>query len=112
MPTGPPPEADAADFCAAFLELAEAQISVQDAPAGSTDHPAVLGLRAAADDLVETGVPRTMTLVARSGYHTLIGGVYGSLELELTAAAVGAPPEPVEGGDAALAAFLAETCPA
>ncbi len=69
-------------------------------------------LRAAADDLVAAGVPQGMSLVARSGYDTLLGGVYDSIGLELDPAAIGAPAAPVTGGDAAFSAYLAQFCPA
>ena len=68
-------------------------------------------LEAYASALVAQGVPDTMSLPARSGYFTLIDGVYDSIGLELDPGAVGAPAAPVEGGDAAFSQYLTQFCP-
>lgn len=92
-------------FCAGFRALAESQAQFV---AGAVDEAA---LEESADALVETGVPAGMSLPARSGYHTLIGSVYDSIGLGLEPGAVGAPAEPVGGGDAAFSAYLQQSCP-
>lgn len=97
------------EFCDGFRQLAEAQGSFASAP---LDEAAIEQLRAAATALVETGVPESMTLVARSGYYTLIASVHESVGESLDAAVVGAPPEPIVGGDAAFSSYLTQFCPA
>ncbi len=93
------------DFCAGFRALADSQAQYV---AGAADEAA---LQESADALVETGVPDGMSLPARSGYFTLVGSVYDSIGLDLEPAAVGAPAESVEGGDAAFSAYLQQSCP-
>jgi hypothetical protein len=93
------------EFCAGFRALADSQAQFV---AGSSDEAA---LAASADALVDTGVPAGMSLPARSGYYTLIGSVYDSIGLDLEPAAVGAPADPVDGGDAAFSAYLQQSCP-
>jgi hypothetical protein len=92
-------------FCAGFRALADSQAQFV---AGAADEAA---LEESADALVETGVPAGMSLPARSGYHTLIGSVYDSIGLSLEPEEVGAPAEPVDGGDAAFSAYLQQSCP-
>ncbi|MFC7363376.1 hypothetical protein [Nocardioides astragali] len=104
-----PPPASATDeeFCAEFRRLAESQGQfVSNGGDTSVDR-----LRASADALVATGVPDAMSLPARSGYYTLISGVYDSIGLELAPEEVGAPGEPVAGGDAAFASYMGQYCP-
>ena len=103
----PPARATDEEFCAEFRLLAESQGQF----VSSGDDEAVDRLRTSADSLVEAGVPDAMSLPARSGYHTLISGVYDSIGLELAPEAVGAPSEPVEGGDAAFSSYMGQYCP-
>lgn len=102
-----PPTSEEA-FCAAFRRLA----ATQGEYAAMPDERAGELLREAVDDLVAGGVPATMTLPARGGYHTVVEGIYASLGLSLERSAVGAPDEPVAGEDAAFASYLAQFCPA
>jgi hypothetical protein len=95
-------------FCAEFRRLAAAQTEFTIAP----DRRGSELLREAADRLVAVGLPATMTLPARSGYFTLIEGIYQSLGLTLDPASVGALDEPVEGGDDAFSSYLIQYCPA
>lgn len=104
----PPATTSDEAFCDGFRRLAEVQGEFVATGDGGDPAP----LRAAADDLVAAGVPQGMSLVARSGYDTLLGGVYDSIGLELDPAAIGAPAAPVTGGDAAFSAYLAQFCPA
>jgi hypothetical protein len=104
----PPASPSEEAFCAEFRRLAAAQSEYAAAP----DARAIELLRDAADRLVEVGVPETMTLPARSGYFTVIDGVYGSLGLSIEPAAVGALDEPVDGADAAFSSYLIQFCPA
>lgn len=107
--TGPSlPTPSEEKFCAGFRRLAASQSEYAAAP----DQRGVELLRAAADDLVDLGVPATMSLPARGGYHTVVAGIYDSIGLSLERAAVGAPDEPVANEDAAFSSFLAEYCPA
>lgn len=103
-----PPTATDEDFCAGFRLVAERQ----GVFVGTADETSRRALEEAADDLVVGGVPASMSLPARSGYFTLLSGVYGSIDRGLAPAAVGAPEEPVVDGDAAFSAYLAESCPA
>lgn len=103
----PPATATDEEFCAEFRLLAESQgqfVSTGDDAASDR-------LRASADSLVATGVPDAMSLPARSGYYALISGVYDAIGLELAPEAVGAPGEPVEGGDAAFSSYMGRYCP-
>ena len=100
-----PAVASAEEFCDGFRALADSQAQFV---AGSTDEAA---LADSADALVDTGVPAAMSLPARSGYYTLIGSVYDSVGLDLGPEAVGAPADPVDGGDAAFSAYLQQSCP-
>jgi hypothetical protein len=93
------------EFCDGFRALADSQAQFV---AGSSDEAA---LAESADALVDTGVPAGMSLPARSGYYTLIGSVYDSVGLDLGPEAVGAPADPVDGGDAAFSAYLQQSCP-
>lgn len=93
------------DFCAGFRALAQSQAEFA---AGSADEAT---LEESADALVDTGVPAGMSLPARSGYYALISGVYDSIGLELAPEAVGAPGEPVEGGDGAFSSYMGRFCP-
>ena len=68
-------------------------------------------LRESARALVDTGVPARLSLPARSGYYTLIGGLYDFVGLGLDPAAVGAPDEFIATGEAAFATYLAQSCP-
>lgn len=103
----PPARATDEEFCAGFRLLAESQGQfVSDGGDEGGDR-----LRAAADSLVATGVPDAMSLPARSGYYTLMSGVYDTIGLELAPGAVGAPGEPVDGGDAAFSSYLGQYCP-
>ena len=102
---GAPAVASDEEFCAGFRALADSQAQFV---AGSGDEAA---LAESADALVDTGVPAGMSLPARSGYHALIGSVYDSIGLDLEPAAVGAPANPVDGGDAAFSAYLQQSCP-
>ena len=52
-----------------------------------------------------------MSIPARSGYYTVISGVYDSIDDDLAPAAVGAPDEPVDGADAAFSSYLRQFCP-
>lgn len=112
-PSGPPtpaftgevPVATDRKFCAEFRELAELQGQFVD---GDVDEDT---LREAARSLVDTGVPAAMSLPARSGYYTLIGGLYDYVGLGLDPAAVGAPAEPVATGDDAFTTYLQQSCP-
>ena len=108
-PTSPPvpPPATDEEFCAGFRLLAESQ--GQFVSSGGDE--ASDRLRASADSLVAAGVPDAMSLPARSGYYTLMSGVYDTIGLELAPAAVGAPDEPVDGGDAAFSSYLGQYCP-
>lgn len=102
--TGEPTVATDARFCADFRGLEELQGRYVD---GDVDEDA---LREAARALVDTGVPSGLSLPARSGYYTLIGGLYDFVGLGLDPAAVGAPDDPVAGGDEAFAAWLDQSC--
>ncbi|TGN62833.1 hypothetical protein EXE59_01875 [Nocardioides eburneiflavus] len=102
---GAPVVASDEEFCAGFRALADSQAQFV---AGSSDEAA---LAESADALVDTGVPAGMSLPARSGYYTLIGSVYDSVGLDLEHEAVGAPADPVDGGDAAFSAYLQQSCP-
>lgn len=95
-------------FCAEFRRLAAMQSEYVAAP----DQRATELLREAADRLLDVGVPRTMTLPARSGYYTVLEGVYQSIGLSLDPAAVGALDEPPAGSDAAFSSYLSQYCPA
>jgi hypothetical protein len=95
-------------FCAAFRRLAAAQGQYVATP----DERAIEVLRAAADDLVSGGVPETMSLPARGGYHTVVEGVYETVGLSLDRSAVGALDEPVSGEEAAFSSYLTQFCPA
>lgn len=103
-----PDRASEEEFCAEFRRLAAAQSEFTIAP----DQRGSELLREAADRLVGVGVPETMTLPARSGYFTLVEGIYQSLGLTLDPAAVGALDEPVDGGDRAFSSYLVQYCPA
>lgn len=103
----PPARATDEEFCAEFRLLAESQGRF----VSSGDDAATDRLRASADSLVATGVPDAMSLPARSGYYALISGVYDSIGLVLAPEAVGAPGEPVEGGDAAFSSYMGRYCP-
>lgn len=102
---GAPAVASDEEFCDGFRALADSQAQFV---AGSSDEAA---LAESADALVDTGVPAGMSLPARSGYHTLIGSVYDSIGLDVGPEAVGAPADPVDGGDAAFSAYLQQSCP-
>jgi hypothetical protein len=103
--TGTPVVASVAEFCADFRGLEDLQGQYV---AGDVDEDA---LRESAQALVDTGVPADLSLPARSGYYTLIGGLYDFVGLGLDPAAVGAPDEVIAGGDEALTAWLARSCP-
>lgn len=103
-----PPTATDEEFCAGFRLVAERQ----GVFVGTADETSRRALEEAADDLVVGGVPASMSLPARSGYFTLLSGIYGSIDRGLAPAAVGAPEEAVPDGDAAFSAYLAEFCPA
>lgn len=115
-PSEPPPStafsepvvASEEEFCGQFRRLAAAQGEYAAAP----DERASELLRDAADQMVATGIPATMTLPARSGYFTVLDGVYRSLGLSLDPAAVGALDEPVDAADAAFSSYLTQYCPA
>lgn len=102
--TGEPAVATDAEFCAGFRGLEELQGQYVD---GEVDEDA---LRESAQALVDTGVPAGLSLPARSGYYTLIGGLYDFVGLGLDPAAVGAPDVPVAGGDGAFTAWLDQSC--
>lgn len=102
--TGEPSVATDAKFCAEFRGLEELQGQYV---AGDVDDDA---LRESAIALVDTGVPAGLSLSARSGYYTLIGGLYDFVGLGLDPAAVGAPDVPVAGGDEAFTAWLDQSC--
>lgn len=105
----PAPQAASEEaFCAEFRRLAAAQGEYAAVP----DERAAELLREAADRMVATGVPETMTLPARGGYFTVMEGIYGSLGLALQPAAVGALDDPTEGADAAFSSYLVQYCPA
>lgn len=102
-----PAQASDEDFCGGFRRLAESQaLHLGQGEAADPDQ-----LRESADALVEIGVPASMSIPARSGYYTVIGGVYESIDDELAPAAVGAPDEPLDGADAAFSSYLLEFCP-
>lgn len=107
QPSDPPRTATDEEFCAEFVRMAESQGQFVSGGAGGAAQ-----LEDAADALVGVGVPANMSLPARDGYFTLIGGVYDSIGLELAREAVGAPPTAVDRGDAAFSAYLAQYCPA
>lgn len=96
------------DFCAGFRKLAATQSEYAAAP----DARAVELLRIAADELIQLGVPTTMSLPARGGYHTVLEGIYESIGLSLDRSAVGALDEPGVNDDAAFSSYLAQYCPA
>jgi hypothetical protein len=104
--TGEPAVATDAEFCAEFRGLEELQGQYVEGEADEDD------LQEAAQGLVDTGVPAGLSLPARSGYYTLIGGLYDFVGLGLDPAAVGAPDVPVAGGDEAFAAWLDQSCTA
>lgn len=103
-----PPTATDEEFCAGFRVVAERQGLF----VGTEDETSRRALEEAADDLVVGGVPAGMSLPARSGYFTLLNGIYGSIGRNLAPAAVGAPEDAAPDGDAAFSAYLAEYCPA
>lgn len=103
-----PPTATEEEFCAGFRLVAERQGLF----VGAEDETSRRALEEAADDLVVGGVPAAMSLPARSGYFTLMNGIYGSIDRNLSPAAVGAPEDAAPDGDAAFSAYLAEYCPA
>ena len=103
----PPAQASDEDFCDGFRGLAESQaLYLSEGEGAEPDQ-----LRESADALVEIGVPESMSIPARSGYYTVIGGVYESLDDDLAPAAVGAPDEPLDGADAAFSSYLLQYCP-
>jgi hypothetical protein len=102
--TGEPAVATDAEFCAEFRGLEKLQGRYV---AGDVDEDA---LRESAQALVDAGVPAGLSLSARSGYYTLIGGLYDFVGLGLDPAAVGAPDVPVAGGDEAFTAWLDQSC--
>lgn len=102
--TGEPSVATDAEFCAELRGLEGLQGQYV---AGDVDEDT---LREAAQALVDTGVPAGVSLPARSGYYTLIGGLYDFVGLGLDPAAVGAPDVPVAGGDEAFTAWLDQAC--
>lgn len=95
------------EFCAEFRRLAESQ--GQFVSGGSVGEEQ---LKESADALIGVGIPVNMSLPARSGYFTLVGGVYDSIGLDLDPGVVGAPAAPFEGGDAAFSRYLTQYCPA
>lgn len=107
QPTEPPRQATDEEFCAGFVRLANSQgtfVSEGETRPGP--------LQEAADDLVAIGVPQSMSLPARTGYHAVISGVYETIGLELPPEAVGAAATAVDGADAAFTAYLDQECPA
>ncbi|MDZ5619606.1 hypothetical protein SFC88_02150 [Nocardioides sp. HM23] len=96
------------EFCAGFRKLAATQSEYAAAP----DARAVELLRDAADELVGLGVPETMTLPARGGYHTVLEGIYASIGMSLDRSDVGALDEPGANDDAAFSSYLSQYCPA
>ena len=107
QPPSPPAQASDEDFCGGFRSLAESQaLHLSEGEDADPDQ-----LRDAADALVGAGVPASMSIPARSGYYTVISGVYESIEDDLAPAAVGAPDEPVDGADAAFSSYLLQYCP-
>lgn len=103
-----PPVVSEEKFCEEFRRLAAAQGEYAAVP----DQTATELLREAADRMVAVGVPRSMTLPARGGYHGVLEGIYGTLGLTLDRAAVGALDEPAAGEDAAFGSYLTQFCPA
>ncbi|GAA1451199.1 hypothetical protein GCM10009641_85210 [Mycobacterium cookii] len=107
QPPAAPAQASDEDFCGGFRRLAESQaLHVSQGESADPDQ-----LRESADALVGIGVPESMSIAARSGYYTVISGVYESVDDDLAPAAVGAPDEPLDGADAAFSSYLAEFCP-
>lgn len=104
----PPATPSEEEFCAGFRKLA----ATQSAYAAAPDQRAVELLRQAADDLIALGVPKTMSLPARGGYHTVVGGIYDSIGLSLERSAVGALEETDPNEDPAFSSYLAQFCPA
>ncbi|NYE35339.1 hypothetical protein F4692_000443 [Nocardioides cavernae] len=92
------------EFCAEFRRVDDLQRTYSRGRADTDD------LREAAQALVETGVPAAVSLPARSGYYTLIGGLYDFVGLGLDPAAVGAPDAFVATGEEAFAAYLTQSC--
>lgn len=105
--SGPPKEATDEEFCAEFVRLAQGQAQFVSEGEANPDE-----LERSADALLAAGVPANMSLSARSGFFTLLAGVYETLGMSLAPEAVGAAPAPVEGSDAAFAAYLGAYCPA
>ncbi len=98
-------------FCEGYRRLAAAQGQYAAVP----DATGAEILRGAADDLLATGVPDSMPVLARGGWFIEISGIYGSLGEELAPEAVpGAADgdQQVAGASGAFASWLADLCPA
>jgi hypothetical protein len=102
--TGEVPVATDKDFCAEFRRVDDLQ---RQYASGEVDEEA---LRESAQALVATGVPAGLSLPARSGYYTLIGGLYDFVGLGLDPSAVGAPDAFIATGEEAFATYLAQSC--
>ena len=101
----PPRQATEEEFCLAFVAVANSE--AQFLAGGEAGE-----LQLSADDLIAVGVPRTMSLTARTGYYRLIASVYETIDMELAPEAVGAVSSSFEGADPAFSAYMDQYCPA
>ncbi|GAA1511560.1 hypothetical protein [Nocardioides humi] len=101
------------EFCDAYRVLAAAQSQYAAQPDSAAE-----ALRRAADDLIDGGVPDSMSALVRTGYYVEISGVYGSLGDELDRSAVPGALEDdgtgtsISGTVGAFGGWLAQYCPA
>lgn len=111
MPTATPATAPSeAAFCDRYRSLAGAQSQYVAVP---DDRSAGL-LRDAADDLLATGIPGSMSVLAAGGFFAELSGVYGSIGLTLDPQAMPGAAEAsrADGAPAAFASYLTGSCPA
>jgi hypothetical protein len=106
-PANPPTEAE---FCDRYRSMAGAQSQYVAVP----DDRSAQVLRDAADELLATGIPGSMPVLATGGFFTELSGVYGSIGQTLDPQAMPTAAEVARSEDApaAFGTYLARTCPA
>ena len=110
LPTAQPaPAPSESTFCDQYRLMAGAQSQYVVHP----DVRAAELLREAAESLLATGIPESMSILAQGGFFIELSGVYGSIGLTLDPQAMPGAAEAsrADGASTAFASYLARSCP-
>jgi hypothetical protein len=105
----PAPAPSESTFCDQYRLMAGAQSQYVVHP----DARAAELLREAAESLLATGIPDSMSILAQGGFFIELSGVYGSIGLALDPQSMPGAAEAsrADGASTAFASYLARSCP-